>query len=322
MPAPTLYEKLRWRVHEYSAQVPYWMAENGLLPGSREYRPFILLCDIRTGSNMLASYLRSHSNVLMLSEIFKHSDSKVYFSVDGFRTRARDDEVVALRDTDPVQFLEQEVFRTYPAYLEAVGFKLLYTQARSQKMWWDGPEYADWWEHMDDRHRTVWREAHSDVWSYLRSRTDVKIIHLVRQNLLRQKLSAKMAQTTNTWGKPADASSNPDDKPQVRLDPETCRRDFAAKERMRREAEEHFERHDLLQVSYEQLTDTPSETLRRIQRFLSLRVEPLQTEKRKQETRSLHEAISNYEALHGALADTPWARFFDDADPEHEVDAT
>jgi LPS sulfotransferase NodH len=320
MSTPTLYEKLRWRVHECSAQAPYWMAENGLLPGNREYRPFVLLCDIRTGSNMLASCLRSHSHVLMLSEIFKHSESKVYFSVDGFRSRAHDQEVVELRDTDPVQFLEQEVFRTYPAHLRAVGFKLLYTQARSRRMWWDGPEYADWWEHMDDRRRTVWWDAHSDVWDYLRSRTDIKVIQLVRENLLRQKLSAKMAQATDKWGKTEDASSNPDDKPQVRLDPETCRRDFAARERMRREAEEDFERHDLLQVSYEQLTDTPDETLKRVQRFLSLQVESLQTGKKKQETRSLREAIANYSELYDELADTPWARFFDNTDPNSEVD--
>ena len=41
----------------------------------------------------------------------------------------------------------------------------------------------------------------------------------------------------------------------------------------------------------------------------------------KQEKRALDDAIANYSELYDEMADTPWARFFDDADPEHEIDA-
>jgi LPS sulfotransferase NodH len=286
------------------------MARNGLLPAGCDYQPFVLLSDIRTGSTLLASYLKSHSEILMLSEVFKHSDTKVYFSLRGFRRRAHSEDVIELRDSDPVQFLEREVFRTYPAEIEAVGFKLHYTQARSRKRWWDTSEYADWWEHMDDRHRTVWRDANSDLWAYLQSRTDIKVIHLVRENLLRQKLSAEMAKATRMWGK-TEGASGLDEKPQVSLDPEICRRDFAAKERMRREAEDRFENHDTLRVTYESLAGSPQDTLARIQRFLAVGTEELETPKKKQETRPLDEAIANYPELNDALADTSWSRFFD-----------
>jgi hypothetical protein len=48
-------------------------------------------------------------------------------------------------------------------------------------------------------------------------------------------------------------------------------------------------------------------------------VESLQTGKKKQETRSLREAIANYSELYDELADMPWARFFDDTNSDPEV---
>jgi hypothetical protein len=67
----------------------------------------------------------------MVSGVF----SRLHFSLHGFRSRAHSEEGIKLRDTDPERFPEREVFRSYPAEIEAVGFKLHYTQARSRKMW-------------------------------------------------------------------------------------------------------------------------------------------------------------------------------------------
>jgi len=181
MPASTLYEKIEWRIRECNARIRYWMAENGLLASDREYHPFVILCGIRTGSTMLTSFIMltsfmgNHPDALIFFELFKADRSQVPFGVDGFRGKAHDREIVELRNTDPVQFLKQEVFRVYPPHLNAVGFKLLYTQARSQKMWWDTQKYSDWWEHMDGSRKTWWN-VESDLWSYLRSRTDIKIM--------------------------------------------------------------------------------------------------------------------------------------------------
>jgi len=312
MAASSIYEKLEWRAHEYGARFRYWLARNGFLAADQEYHPFIVLCDIRTGSTMLTSFLADHPEVLMFFELFHVDRSQIPFDVDGFRGKAHAEEVVELRNTDPVQFLEEEVFQTYPAHLQAVGFKLLYTQARNREMWWDTPRFSDWWEHMDGS-RKAWWNADSDLWSYLRSRTDVKVIHLVREDLLRQKLSARLAKATNKWGVGATGGvEESKGKPRVTLDPELCKRDFAAKERMQREAEQDFEDHDVLRTSYERILDDSSAELTRIQRFLDLDVQPLQTETQKQQKRPLEEAIDNYAELRDALSDTPWGRFFED----------
>ena len=269
----------------------------------------------------MTSFLGGHPNVLMFFELFHVDRSQVPFKVDGFRGKARDKRVIDLRNTDPVKFLGQEVFRVYPAHLDAVGFKLLYTQARSQKMWWDTPKYSDWWKHMDGS-RKAWWNAGSDLWSYLRSRTDIRIVHLVRENLLRQKLSGRLAKATNKWGVGATGGiAESEERPRVSLDPELCKRDFEAKERMQREAEQDFKDHDLLRTSYEKILSDPCAELTRIQRFLGLDVESLHTETQKQEKRPLDQAIINYSELHAAMEDTPWIRFFEETDPDYEVDA-
>jgi hypothetical protein len=259
---------------------------------------------------MVRSFLNDHPDTLTFFELFHVDRSGIPFDVDGFRSKGKTEEVVNLRNTNPVKFLKEEVFQVYPSHLNAVGFKLLYTQARYRKMWWDTPRYSDWWEHMDGS-RKAWRNAKSDLWSYLHSHTDLKVIHLVRENLLRQKLSARLAKATGKWGVGATGGiAKPREKPRVTLDPERCKRDFAAKERMRREAVQNFSDHDLLQTSYERISDTPQAVLARIQRFLDLDVMTLHTDTRKQEKRPLEEAIANYSELRDALSDTPWHRFF------------
>jgi len=134
MPASTLYEKIEWRIREYNARLRYWMAEKGLLVSDREYHPFVILCGIRTGSTMLTSFMGNHPDALVFFELFKADRSQVPFGVDGFRGKAHDREIVELRNTDPVQFLKQEVFRVHPPHLNAVGFKLLYPIFRTRKV--------------------------------------------------------------------------------------------------------------------------------------------------------------------------------------------
>jgi LPS sulfotransferase NodH len=307
MPASTFSEKLEWRVDEYTARLRDWMARNGFLPGNREYNPFIVVCDSRTGSTMLISFLNSHSNVLSFWELFHTDRSQVAFNADGFRSKAREEAVVKLRNNNPKRFIEQEVFRVYPGYLRAVGFKLIYRQAGLESL---------------VRGETGDQEVSSELWSYLRSRTDIKFIHLIRENLLRKKLSWKIAQATGNWGTGGAPGGTADSggRPRVTLDPEECRDAFSTEKQLQRTVEQHLGDHDVLQTSYESILDSPTGELERIQRFLDLEVENLQTETEKQEKRALEDAIANYSELYAELKDTPWARFFDDTDPNSEVD--
>jgi hypothetical protein len=85
--------------------------------------------------------------------------------------------------------------------------------------------------------------------------------------------------------------------------------------------EEHLSDHDVYKTSYERILESPTAELGRIQQFLDLEIENLQTKTEKQEKRALDEAIVNYTELSAEMTDTPWARFFDDTEQDSEVEA-
>ncbi|WP_118828429.1 sulfotransferase [Salinibacter ruber] len=306
----SLPEKLRWRLEEYSARLQQWLVRKRWLAGHEAYQRFIVVCDIRTGSTMLRSFLQSHPNVRMFFELFHLHPDHVPFKVPGYRQKSRDPEVVHRRNKDPVQFLETDVFTRQPSSIQAVGFKLLYTQARAQHMWWEDPPYERWWTHID-RH-IDWKSAQSDLWAYLKEETNIAIIHLTRENMLNQKVSAELAKKSGHWG--AGATGGMDDSdanPTVSLDPKHCREDFEANRRMRRQIEERFSDHRFLSLTYEQLVNNYRSILRRVQEFLDVPTHRLSTETEKQRKRPLADVIDNYDALRSELEGTPWARFLE-----------
>ena len=309
MSAPSPLDKIAWRAREYRERTRLWLAEHGWIDGGTDYRPFILLCDTRTGSTMLSSFLSSHPHALMFAELFRADlFDHAPFDRPGFRRRSRDPDVVERRRTDPVAFLERDVFTTYPAAMNAVGFKLIYSHGRSERMWWDDPDDDFRW----NPGRRVWWEAESDLWAHLKQRTDVAVVHLTRENLLRRVLSSVMAKQTGRWGAGvtggvADAQ---DERPAVRIDPELCRSEFEVYTRKVDEANDWFADHDVLSLTYEGVLADRTAKLRRLQTFLGLEPLPLQTQTQKQEKRPLHEAIANYDELRRHFEDTPWSRFF------------
>ena len=306
----SLSHKLRWRLEEYSARFHQWLIQNHWLAGHEDYQRFVLVCDIRTGSTMLRSFLQTHPAVRMFFEIFHLHPDHVPFKVSGYKRKSKDPEVVRRRNRDPVQFLKTYVFTRQPASIQAVGFKLLYTQARAQHMWWEDPPYERWWTHID-RH-VDWKAAQSDLWAYLEEETDIAIIHLTRENLLEQKVSAELAKKSGHWGDGATGGVSEDEaRPTVMLDPKHCREDFKANRKMQREINERFADHRMLSLTYEQLVERRDMMLRRVQQFLGVPVHPLKTETQKQEKRPLRKIIDNYETLRNEMADTPWVKFFD-----------
>lgn len=309
--SPSLLHKLRWRAHEYSAQARDWLVEREWLPGHHDYQRFIIVCGIRTGSTMLRSLLANHPSVRVFFELFHLHRDNVPFDVEGYKHKSSNPQIVQRRNTDPVKFLNTDVFTRQPPSVKAMGFKLLYTQARSQHMWWQDPPYERWWTHID---RSVeWKQAKSDLWAYLAQETDIKIIHLTRENLLKVKVSTQLAKKTGHWGDGATGGTRDDDtEPTVSLNPKHCREDFEAKRRMEAQIEERFSDHRLHALTYEQLVENRSQVLSRVQEFIGVPTRPLQTETEKQRQRPLSQVIENYDVLRREMKGTPWMRFFEE----------
>jgi LPS sulfotransferase NodH len=307
----SLVHKLRRRLHRYSAEAQQQLVEAGWLPGHRDYQRFVVVCNIRTGSTMLRSFLDDHPAVRMFFELFHLHPDSVPFKVPEYERRGRDSTVVQRRNTDPVRFLETDVFTRQPPSIQAVGFKLLYTQARAKHMWWDDPPYERWWTHIG--RQVDWTKATSDLWAYLAEETDVAIIHLTRENLLKQKVSGKLAKTSGHWGVGATGGVSSDDaQPTVTLNPQHCREDFEATRRMQEQIKDRFAEHRTLNLTYEQLVGDRNAMLQRVQEFLDVPVRPLTTNTKKQRKRPLSDAIDNYDDLRNELDGTPWETFFDD----------
>jgi LPS sulfotransferase NodH len=247
--------------------------------GHRRYAPFVILGRSRVGSNLLRGLLNAHPAVIAYGEVFRRVgdmdwDHTGYFQSAGMR---------ALVDRDPIRFLDRHLFGRYPVSASAVGFKLFYYHARTGH--------------------------HDAVWPYLAGRTDVRVIHLKRRNVLQTHLSRKRAAMTNQW---VNTSGRPETPLIVELDYQECLDDFEQTRRWEEEADRQFSGHRLLQVSYEGLAADYQAEARRIQVFLDLVPHPVAPSTFQQARQPLHATVTNYADLKARFARTPWEGFFMD----------
>jgi LPS sulfotransferase NodH len=263
-----------------------WIRKQALdlgLYGQSDYTPFIIMCRSRVGSNLLRGLLDAHQQVAIYGEIFRDSRSFDWDHIGYFQSRR----MHALMQQDPVSFVDRRVFGRYPGFVRAVGFKLFYYHARAG--------------------------AESSVWSYLRDRPNVKVIHLRRRNLLETHLSRKRAALTGRWVETSNGngrSGGLDHHGAIRLDYQECLADFAQTRSWEEECGRYFSGHTTLEVQYETLASNPSAEAERIQTFLNVDVISVRPATVKQKSRPLSGAIANYAELKDQFSGTSWAEFF------------
>lgn len=307
-----MFNKAQQAIDEYQRRFEYWLTDQSILPGYQGYEKFVIVCGIRTGSTMLCSLLSSHPQTLTFFELFHRYLGSTPFNAPGYRSKCKEQRIIELRNLDPVAFIESEVYKLLPKRIKAVGFKLLYTQARNNDPWWNASEFDRWWKDVGHPPKLV--SAKSDLWAYLKERSDIAIIHIRRENLLRRIISTAIAQQTGNWGIGATGGVGGSHKPlpQFELDFSNCLQDFEAIRRMEDEADEFFADHRKLVLSYERLVEDTELTTNTIQDFLHLQIQPLATKTRKQVRSSLSEIVVNYGELKKQFLNTPYIDFFDD----------
>jgi hypothetical protein len=260
-------------------------------PGAGDPRPgragltrFILLNAARTGSSMLATKLDSHPDIRCHGEVLgpgpgKAGDRLVGLNYGTDPTLER--RLVALRDSDPVRFLSEWVYRAETG--AAAGFKIKYEELLK----------ADF----------------ERVLGWLVAEESIKVIHLVRRNRLKRLVSEITA--TRFYGayQIRDASKAPP-VPRFRLTAEECRADFDKQERRERRFGRMFGDHDVFDTSYEDLVDPAAGALHEVQAFLGVKPVELRTATRKMNPDELRVMIENYDELEAAFEDTPYAAYF------------
>lgn len=247
----------------------------GVLP----YTPFVILCTARTGSEFLKSLLNDHDNVIAWGALFAPaSRDRIRWGFVGQSQRASLRELL-LRDPD--QFLEREVYTLYPASIQAVGFKIFYGHAQS-----------DEWQ---------------SVWSYLRRREDIRVLHLRRRNLLARQVSLELAQTSRVWrsrGGPSDGI------PSITLDFDKCVEEFRRVRRGERELGEMFGPARVLDLAYEDLAASQATEMSRVFEFLGVENQGVRPATRRQSSGALKDKIENFDELEARFRGSPWHQFF------------
>jgi LPS sulfotransferase NodH len=236
-----------------------------MLPfGGRNYRKFFILTRSRTGSNLLVDFLNSNKRILTRNEMFRNLNGKDHRKI------------------------LNKIFRRYPYFIEAVGFKIFYN-------------------HPFDSQQT-------SLWDELAQEKDMKVIHLVRENILRSFVSHKIAEKTNTWFKKNSSriSAMKTNSKSIRLDAEKLQNEIAQTYQWQQEGEERFKEHRILKISYEELTQNPDKTFAKVCDFLGVPFKKPNSSFKRQNPERLEELIENYQEMKDLFSNSEFASFFED----------
>lgn len=250
------------------------------IQGHQNYTKFIILCRSRTGSNLLLNQLQFHENIRMFYEIFSQDQSpKEFWDYINYDIQ----NIKNIKQNDPIKFIETFLFREMPLNVKAVGFKLFYYHAQKAKT--------------------------QEIWQYLQDYQELKIIHLVRKNLLQTYVSQQIALTTNSWY--LKSGQQVKSNPAIALDYEQTIKAFEETKKLEAENDTFFQNHQIIKVFYEDLVKNNRSEIAKIQNFLNVKPTPVSISTKKRSPQSLQQAIQNYSELKTNFQESPYTSFFE-----------
>jgi LPS sulfotransferase NodH len=179
-----------------------------------------------------------------------------------------------------------KVFESSLGNKAAVGFKIFYFHC------WD------------------YHKEHAAIWDRLRDDTDLRVIHFTRTNLLRLVLSWEMARKTDRWALGAGDAPIVD-APRCMLPVPELLRKFSEVETGLERMRDVFQRHHQFSLTYETLFADTERAMGEVEAFIGVQRRFVRGAQRKQETRTLREAIANYDEVAAALSATRYAHFLE-----------
>jgi LPS sulfotransferase NodH len=244
---------------------------------------YVIVCQARTGSTMLATALQQHPEICAHGEVlnFRHDDTLEFFGLNYNRPGAIHHYLRKMRFENPVLYLDRYVL--FPGRFRAVGFKFKYEELSHPEL-------------------TSARE-------YVVGRNDLRIIHMVREDLLARLISehvaVKITRRFNSRGEPIVV---PDVR--FRLDTGEVKAAFERSLGWQAEFRAAFQSHPVLEVTYEAFMNDPEGAFARVTRFLEVEHRPFEPGTRKIEADRLpREMVENWDEVAAAMKDTPYERF-------------
>ena len=269
----------------------------GQAPATR----FVVISTIRSGSTMLVDLIDAHPAAECFYELFHIHPDAIPFAKEGYDLLATRPAALDLRRRDPWAFLQRYIWApVHRAGVRAVGFKLHYAQAR-QDSWWHEGEFAGMWHACGIP--PLYGDRDHDLWQALRDDREVRIVHLIRRNILASMVSSQTAQRTASWGDQASGGYRSSDDIRVRIEPGHLRHALQQQQRFEAEIETWFADHPRLTLTYEELVGQRQQQLDRVFDFLGLDRRSIAPTTRKLRTIPLRDSILNLEELAAACHD-------------------
>jgi hypothetical protein len=251
--------------------------------------PFIIWFNERSGSTHLTSLLNSHPEVTCFPEIFFKGEGLA--KSDLFEKSKIADVPIFLDNLFSFQWGVNEpniVIQTENMTPMAVGFKLKYNQL----------------------------VKYPKVWSYLlNQKHKIKVIHIVRRNLLSTLVSSAMIPKLYAkFGRPNLHRNVSLEGVQrsVNLNPNTILDELKKLDAKITQNRQLILDFDTIEVSYENLLNHRNETCKRILRFLNVNDnETLSSNFQKIMSPSIENSINNIDAIRESIADSKYLKFLD-----------
>jgi len=255
-----------------------WLAKN--TGKNLTYTKFIVISTARSGSSWLSILLNSHAQVMSYLEVFH--GSAVYHPAFSDKTK-KSHITVSRRNHNPLSFLNNYIYTAVPEKIKAVGFKIFF-------------------QHMEYHENTL-------ITDYLLKNKDVKIIFLVRANLLDSYLSREKALRTDSWiSENVKKSSNF----KININKKNIALYFKTQNDLNKKYKALFKYHKTLFLTYEMMQVDISKVNQNILQFLKVDHQALNSPIQKQSITSKKDQIKNYEELKDYFSGSKYEVYFDE----------
>ncbi len=130
------------------------------------------------------------------------------------------------------------------------------------------------------------------IWDLILNEKNIKIIHLVRSNLLKTIVSKYVAEKTGQWTRKKTRVISLDHR-RVRIDPEEMLEKINQTKRWIEQTRTNYQNKDFLEIKYEDLVANPKKTMNSIFKFLGCDNEPVYSSLRKQNPNQWQSLVHN-----------------------------
>lgn len=244
---------------------------------------YVIICQARTGSTMLASALSDHPEICAHGEVFGMGEAHLnFFGIVYDKQPPLIDSLRRLRNAEPVRYLTDFVLN--PGIYRSVGFKFKFEEL-SQPSWAAAVEHI-----AADR--------------------SLKILFLRRENLWRRFLSEYVAvNVTKMFNTNDKRYAQPDINIEIPVG--LIDKSFARSRRWEKNYSKMFARHDRMDLTYEMLSRNYDGRIKQVQNFLDVPRREVRPTTVKLTEKSSKTMIKNIDDIRKHFSGTEFSQFFE-----------